>query len=137
MRKILVSAAILLALAGCSSTADIGSTDTDDSPTKATSAKHTAVYKVTSKGGKVAGNVTYMTITGGKVGQEQATNAKLPWTKKVKLAGTGAFDYNGLTLVAQAGAGAKSISCQILVDGKSVAKQKSTGEYAVVTCNAS
>jgi hypothetical protein len=37
---------------------------------------------------------------------------------------------------AQAGDGARRISCQITIDGKVKAQQTSTGEFTVVTCSA-
>jgi hypothetical protein len=99
---------------------------------KATSAPHTVIYKVTSDG-RTAESVTYLNINGdGTSGEEQANGAKLPWAKTVK----GKGDFSSYTLTAQAGDGAKKISCQITVDGKVKAQQISTGQFAVVSCSA-
>jgi len=104
-----------------------------EAPEEATS---TVVYEVTAEGSATAGTISYTTVDDGSVGQEQATDAALPFTKEIALKGAGAFSYGSYTIVAQAAAGSTSISCKITVDGEVVAEQTSTGEYAVVTCNA-
>lgn len=92
---------------------------------------HTVVYTVTSDA-PMAGMITYSV---GKVAQEQATDAALPWSKTLTMGGAVPFDRPTMILLAQSGKGATSISCEITLDGAVVAKQTSTGPYATVTCN--
>ncbi|MFZ4893501.1 MmpS family transport accessory protein [Plantibacter sp. Mn2098] len=119
-----------LALAGCSSTSK-GATPAVEE--KATT--NTVTYEVTSDG--ATGSVTYMTFNNGGVGQEQANDAPLPFTKEIALEDEGAFATSIFSLTAQAAEGATTISCKITANGEVVAEQTSTGEYAVVACSGS
>ncbi|MBN9209373.1 MAG: hypothetical protein J0H96_12005 [Microbacterium ginsengisoli] len=94
----------------------------------------TVRYEVTSDA--TITNVSYLTITANGSGQESATDAPAPFVKEITIPSSDtAFDYKGFTLVAQAGAGATTISCKITFDGQVIAEQTSTGQYSVVTCN--
>ena len=101
----------------------------DDAVNKA----HTVVYAVTSDG-KTAENITYLSINGdGTSGTVQANNQRLPWTKTVN----GKGDFSAFSLTAQASQNAKKITCQIKIDGSVKSTQTSTGQSAVVSCDAS
>jgi hypothetical protein len=130
MRKITLAltAVALLALTGCSA----GS----PSPADAASEQRTVVYDVTSDAA-TSGNVTYLTFNAGAAGQEQATDAPLPFTKEIVLDDDALFESSIFSLVAQAAVGATTISCKITVDGEVISEQTSTGEYAVVSCSGS
>ena len=92
-------------------------------------------YSVTSDA-QTAQSITYSTLTGGKVGTEQATGAAVPFSKELDLQRGGAFDIQSFSLAAQAAQTASTISCTITVNGKQVSTQTSTGAFAVVTCSA-
>lgn len=62
----------------------------------------------------------------------QETDAGLPWSKTIE-AGTGStFGMN-----AQHMSGSGAITCTVEYEGRVIATNTSTGEHAVVTCNAS
>jgi hypothetical protein len=90
----------------------------------------TIVYTIT---GGHAGNITY--IQPGESFQEsQITDrTKLPWSKTWTLDPSG-YEQFGLTIEAQ-NSGGGTIGCSITVDGKVIAQNSSSGEYAVVTCS--
>lgn len=97
---------------------------------------NSVVYEVTGDG-STAANITYMTMTGGNMGTEQATAAPLPFTKEVPLEDGGMFDVSTYSLTAQADDSGTSISCKITVNGEVKAEQTSTGPYSVVSCTGS
>jgi hypothetical protein len=138
-QKLTLSAAAILLLAGCSAPAVTApAADPADSaaPAEEAAASRTVVYEVTSDAG-TAGNVTYLTFNNGGSGQEQATEAPLPFSKTIDLEDDGMFESSIFSLTAQASADATTISCKITADGKVVAEQTSTGQYAVVSCSGS
>lgn len=84
-------------------------------------------YKITGNGSQ-SGVVTY--IEGGS-SIEQATNASLPWTKRVSPNS----DYYS---VSAQDADGTSITCEILdTDGTVLDKHTSTGLYAIASCQSS
>lgn len=92
-------------------------------------AQDTIVYTVT---GGHASDITYAQ-PGESFQQSQLTDrTALPWSKTWTVAPDG---YSSITLsiVAQ-NAGGGTIGCQISINGKTVASNSSTGEYAVVDC---
>jgi hypothetical protein len=84
--------------------------------------KHTIALDVT---GPKAADVTY----GLNGDQSQDNGAALPWHKDL----TSNEDFYVVSVVAQS-KGTGEIACRITVDGKLVKENKSTGQYAVVTC---
>jgi hypothetical protein len=106
---------------------------TDAPAAEAPAAGSTLVYEVSGEGAS-ASTVSYATVQGGQYGQEQATDAPLPWSKEFTV-DNGAFDFGVFSLTAQAAQGTTSISCRITLDGEVVAEQTSTGEYSVVSCS--
>lgn len=90
------------------------------------------VYEV--DGASKSATVTYSSYSNGASGTEQASGQALPFTKTV----TGTKGWSGYTLTATNGMNDDSdISCKITVDGKTVAQQTSTGQYATVSCSSS
>ncbi|MGW4123606.1 MmpS family transport accessory protein [Nocardia sp. NPDC004711] len=87
----------------------------------------TVLYEVTSPSGS-ANSITYF---GSDNGQQQETQADLPWSKQVVNDST--FAIVGVT--AQNG-GTGDITCRITVDGTVKTEQTSKGKYAVVSCTA-
>lgn len=95
---------------------------------KQSNTEHAVTYKVTGTSKK--GSVTYN--TDGGTTMEQANEAKLPWSKVVKVKGL-------VTIVqvsAQNGLGEKGkITCTIELDGKVVKTATATGEGAIASCD--
>lgn len=89
--------------------------------------EHTVTYKVTGAG---PGDITYATDSSGS--SSQAGAATLPWSKEVKAKGLTA----GMSVLAQNGMKSKggAISCEVLVDGKSVKKATASGVGAIASC---
>ena len=133
---ILLSAFVLT---GCSSSAapksDAGAVDVPVVEAE-TSTGNTVIYDVTSDAG-TAGSIIYMTFKNGGAGQEQTTDAPLPFTNEVTLDDGGLFSSSIFSLVAAASAEATTISCKITANGEVIAEQTSTGAYAVVACSGS
>lgn len=86
---------------------------------------HQIVYRIGGTATKAM--VTYSTPSG----QEQQNGASVPWRRSMK-----AKDFSVLSVTAQNG-GSGTITCEIDVDGKRVKASKSSGAYAVVSCDAS
>jgi hypothetical protein len=91
-------------------------------------------YQVTSDAA-TAGNVTYMTFDSTGAGQQQATDAALPFSQDIALEEGTLFSTSIFSLVAQASAESTTITCTVLHNGEVVATNTSTGAYAVVTCS--
>lgn len=94
-------------------------------------------YEVTGEQGSSSGlgpgtSVTY--TSGENMQLSQNTSVDLPWTETVDL---GDNPFQMATLTAQAGDGVTSITCRITEGGEVVAENTSSGQFAVVTCNAS
>lgn len=81
------------------------------------------VYTVAGTATK--GLITYSTPSG----QEQKNGAKVPWKKTFK-----AKDGEILAVSVQ-NAGGGSVTCSITLDGKVIKKGKSTGSYAIASCD--
>lgn len=92
---------------------------------KATSGK-TIVMEVTASKSKAA-DVTY----GLNADQSQDQGVKLPWKKELS---SGEVVTIAVLLAQNKGSG--EISCKISVDGEVVKENKSSGQYAIVTCQA-
>lgn len=71
--------------------------------------------------------VTYSTPSG----QEQQNGARVPWHRTFKVK-KNSFDV--LTVSAQ-NSGGGTITCEIYVDGKKVKAAKSSGAYAIASCD--
>lgn len=83
------------------------------------------------------GVITYTNWIDNQMGQEQAADMYGPVTKDYKFKASSFESRYGiwsLGVSAQAGAGTSSITCRILMDGREIAKQTSTGPYSIVMC---
>ena len=121
----LVAAVTALACgSGSSDTAGPGAQDNDSATVTSGDGETTVVLEVT--GAKKA-DITY----GLGADQSQEQGAKLPWKKTLKSSETLLIP----TVVAQ-NRGGGTIACKITIDGKLAKENKSSGEYAVVTCTA-
>lgn len=100
----------------------------------------TIVYSVTSDASSIS--ATYTTFNGSNIAQAQDNSTTPPWTKTVTAQKSW---FHSDSLIAQMNPAALSgggkdgttITCTITVNGKQVAKQTSTGQYATVTCDVS
>ena len=110
-----IAAVALAAVGAASMLAACDATDAAGLTTKE------VTYEVTSTSG-TASNVTY----GVNKGQQQEANVKTPWSKTVEV--------DIAVLVAQ-NDGAGEITCKITKGDKVLTENKSSGEYATVTCN--
>ncbi|WP_420367267.1 DUF4190 domain-containing protein [Curtobacterium sp. L1-20] len=107
-----------------------------DDTNKAAATEHTVVYTVT--GDSTDSSITWATSTDGDGGSEQASGAKLPWTKEVKVKGSSkGLNFNSFTVTASNGTTGGEITCEIKVDGKVVSTKSASGEYASATCSGS
>lgn len=85
---------------------------------------HTIILDVT---GPASADITY----GTNADQSQEQGAKLPWRKEIP-----ATDLPFATSLLAQSKGTGEIVCTITIDGKVAKTNKSTGQYAVVTCTA-
>ena len=86
------------------------------------------IYKVSGSANRA--QVTYTTKS---FGIEQRT-VKLPWRKEVAA---NPDAYAGMTVAAQNRGTSGSVTCEMLHNGKRIARNKSSGAFAVVSCTAS
>jgi hypothetical protein len=127
VKKFALAALAVTALAACGTTTDPNITQHGKEAASTTKAKglHTVVYTVQGTARK--GSINYSTPSG----QEQINGSKLPWSKTFK-----AENGTVLSVMGQIDAGAASITCTITLDGKTIKRAKSSGEYSVVSCDA-
>jgi hypothetical protein len=85
----------------------------------------TITYRISGTASKAM--ITYSTPSG----QEQQNDAHVPWKRTFKVK-KNAFDV--LTVSAQ-NSGGGTITCEIDVDGKKVKAAKSSGAYAIASCD--
>lgn len=97
--------------------------------------EHEVVYSMTSDATS-SSSISYVMVSGADVSLAQADDEPLPWSKTVKVA-AGAFSNSILSVAGQLGATGTTITCDISVDGKSIASETSTGQSAAVTCRGS
>jgi len=83
----------------------------------------TIVMEVT---GPAAADITY----GIGSDQSQETGATLPWRKELK-----SDDVVLVVVVTAQSKGTGDINCKVTIDGKVAKENKSTGEFAIVTCS--
>lgn len=122
----LLTASALTAIACSSAGEDTAGPGAQGADTEKASTGKKIVMEVTASKSKKA-SVTY----GLNADQSQDNEAKLPWKKELSSAEA----LTIVSLVAQ-NSGSGDISCKISVDGKVVKENKSSGQYAVVTCSA-
>jgi hypothetical protein len=106
-------------------------TQPTQTPTQPTTTKVT--YTVTSDG--PISNTTFGNSLRGNLNTEQANDVSSPFTKEYVFDRITDFSFTSFSVVAQAGEGATTISCQISIDGNVGKVQTSTGPYAVVSCS--
>lgn len=97
--------------------------------TPTTAAPDTIVYTIT---GRRSSMIDYVNPGPGFQQSQITDQTTLPWSKTFTAA-PGSYTSMLLSLTAQ-NAGTGSISCSISIDGKVVASNTSSGQYAIVEC---
>lgn len=95
-----------------------------------TGATDTYEYKVTGSG---QATIMYGSFSGSGVSTSSTTET-LPWSKTISVTDKGVFFMPSLTVTATSGG---TIACQVVHDGKVVASQSASGQYATVSCSGS
>lgn len=92
------------------------------------SSQHKSTHEITYRTGGSArmGDVTYAAPSG----TSQASNARLPFMIGYTMS-RGDFAYVSV----QNGENAGTVSCEIVMDGRVVVSNSSSGGYAIATCN--
>lgn len=138
MRILAATLLAVLALAGCKAPDNsdpniatppaAGGSAAPGQPSKAAKPKSDTRLITYRVGGTAdSADVTYSTASG----QEQQQGAHLPWTKSFKVK-RDAFTMVDISAQNQ---GSGTVTCEIDVDGVKVKAAKSSGQYAVVSCD--
>jgi hypothetical protein len=136
MRILAATLLAVLALAGCKAPDDSdpniatppAAGAASSAPAKAAKPKSDTRLITYRVGGSAdSADVTYSTASG----QEQQQGARLPWTKSFKVK-RDAFTMVDISAQNQ---GSGTVTCEIDVDGVKVKAAKSSGQYAVVSCD--
>lgn len=101
---------------------------------KPTQVETTKVTYIVTSDGPIS-NTTFGNSIRGSLNTEQANDVSSPFTKEYVFPRINDFSFTSFSVIAQAGEGATTISCQIEVDGNMGKVQTSTGPYAVVSCS--
>lgn len=106
-----------------------------DAQTSPKPAHDTVTYRVTGPGKAVS--ITYLTADSSGGDTNEVSSKNLPWKKTVTIDDSGLFSTTVFSLVAQKGAGAGTITCEIEANGKVISKHSSSGDYSAVSCSGS
>lgn len=136
MRGVIVAAAATTyLLAGCApadNTADPNIAAPPAAATSSPAAKPKAMSTTRVVTYRIAGTATSALITySTPSGQEQNNGARVPWHKTFKVK-KGSFE---VLVVSAQNHGGGTITCEIDVDGKKVKASKSSGAYAIASCD--
>ena len=138
MRALALATAITItaaSVAACKTTTPSGPNITATPPTVASTPKThkstglpAGTHRVTYRIGGTASRamITYVTPSG----EEQRNGAHVPWHKTLKVK-----DF-GMASISAQNSGSGTITCEIDVDGKTVKRSKSSGAYAIASCDA-
>lgn len=127
MRKYLTILAVTVAAVGglaCGSGGGDSRGPGLDGEQKSSAKEKTVVFEVGGNASKA--DVTY----GFDSNSSQDNGVGLPWKKESKTSD----DFLVVTMLAQ-NKGSGEITCKITVDGKVVKENRSSGQYAIVSCN--
>lgn len=92
------------------------------------------VYQVDGTGSDV--DITYTVSADGVETTEQVTSQRLPFEEDFDVAFGGADTYASYTLTAVNGADDGTVICRIILDGRILVEQESSGAYATASCTA-
>jgi len=143
MKRLLATVVGLLLLAGCGSspTSEVKGDNTGETSapsaqtTKSTEASQAPADEGTTATFRVTTTTKASVTWGTGSGTSQDEVKKGTWTKKVKLDDT--FDVATLTVTSSDYMRSQTVTCEILLNGVSKAKNKSKGKLAVTNCTAS
>lgn len=93
------------------------------------------VYQVDGTGSDV--DITYTISADGVETTEQVTSQRLPFEEDFDVAFGGADTYASYTLTAVNGADDGTVICRIILDGRILVEQESSGAYATASCTTS
>ncbi|MCS5722548.1 hypothetical protein N1028_11345 [Herbiconiux sp. CPCC 203407] len=93
------------------------------------------VYQVEGTGSDV--DITYTISADGVETTEQVTSQRLPFEEDFDVAFGGADTYASYTLTAVNGADDGTVICRIILDGRILVEQESSGAYATASCTTS
>lgn len=153
MKKLLIIVASIVVIGGCAAavssgsdeadfSADSGSSSQDSGSSEDTGSTETqpepaanpdeGTFKIIVKStGSNQASVTYVRPDSDSMAMSQDTAANLPWTKKFKNVEDLPMGWN---MNAQQDGGG-TLTCIIEHNGEVIAKNKSKGDYAMVTCS--
>lgn len=130
--KIIGGVVVGVAIVAIAASAGSGSTPNTSTAPAAnqmdTGGSHTVVYTVGGSASQV--DVTFS--NDGTGGSSQENGVSVPWTKTLTIPDD---VINSYSLMPQNQGKTGTVSCEITVDGKVVARQQSSGAYALVTCS--
>ncbi|WP_291037688.1 hypothetical protein [Herbiconiux sp.] len=106
--------------------------DPAGSPDGVLGAEIPLVYQVDGTGSDV--DITYTVSTDGVETTEQVTSQRLPFEEDFDVAYGGADSYASYTLTAVNGADDGTVICRIILDGRILVEQESSGAYATASC---
>ncbi|MFD4179975.1 MmpS family transport accessory protein [Rhodococcus sp. NPDC058514] len=113
----------ILAFAGCAALLGGAANEIDKELNEVVS----VTYEVTSDG-PTASSITY--TSGDSANTAQDNGASLPWSRNVTVSG-----LKIVSLTAQAGESATTITCTVRQGSTVISEQTSTGQFAVVSCS--
>ena len=93
------------------------------------------IYQVDGTGSDV--DISYSAYTDGISTTQQSTGQALPFEQEYVVSTGGAATYNSYTITATNGAAEGDVTCRIILDGKVLTEQTSTGPYSTASCTAS
>ena len=93
------------------------------------------IYQV--DGTAPSATISYTTYTGGISATQEHASERLPFEQDLDVTIGGASTYNSYTLTATSGPEGGDVTCRIILDGKLLIEQTSTGAYATASCTAS
>jgi hypothetical protein len=109
--------------------------DPAGSPDGVVDAEIPLVYQVDGTGSDV--DITYTVSADGVETTEQVTSQRLPFEEDFDVAFGGADTYASYTLTAVNGADDGTVICRIILDGRILVEQESSGAYATASCTTS
>jgi hypothetical protein len=113
-----------------------GCTNSSNDPTPVNPTAVPTVVKKASVEFKLTGSedtATFVSVSAsGAAAPDIVNNVKLPYTKTVDAKN---FVSNSATMLSQSVKGSKNLTCEIIVNGKTVAKQTVNGQFKSLICS--
>lgn len=132
---VVLVALALVAWAVSTKAGDASVPDVATQPAAAAAATHQVVYGLTTSGAATTADITYKTPTG--IEQQQGVDVPLMSARGgagITLTRVASGEF--LSISGQLKGDAQDITCTITVDGAVVARNTSSGEFAIASCDA-